>query len=723
MSYIEFQSQEEWRFLSRMGAIICAVLALSMPTCFAQPDQVVYADALANGWQNYGWATLDYECATPVHSGNHAIQVVADKWQALYLHHEAFDSSLYASLSFWINGGPSGGQRLRLQATLNGVGQTVVKLAALPTNSWQRITLSLAELGVAGKSGWDGFWIQDRSGSAQPAFYVDDISLLAAPAPAIIQLTVDAARTNRLVDARIFGLNTAVWDSRLDTAETLELLRGIDCQALRFPGGSLSDEYHWAENRTGTNPWTWATSFDSFARLATNLGARICLTVNYGSGTPSEAAAWVQYANVTKGYGCRYWEIGNENYGEWEKDDQPLPHDPYTYAVRAKEYLERMKDVDPAIKVGVVAVTGEDSYANGYTNHPATNPRTGKAHNGWTPVMLATLKQLGVTPDFLIYHRYAQNAGREDDAALLQSSASWPDDAADLRAQLTDYLGANGAQVELVCTENNSVSSQPGKQTTSLVNALFLADSLAQVAKTEFNGWFWWDLRNSPDTNYNNEPYLYGWREYGDYGLVNGASEVYPAYYAMRLLRQFARGGDAVVEAASDYLLLSTYAARRADGTLTLLVINKSASQTLEAQVRLTGFQPQSNGLLYLYGIPQDEAARTGTGSMEIAQAAKYIPGNPFTCSFEPYSLTVISLAPAVTNSAIRLQVEPMSGVGTFQFVVIGDPGQPILVQRSADLIHWEAWQTNDLPARIWGITETETAGHPALFYRALKAP
>jgi alpha-L-arabinofuranosidase len=63
-----------------------------------------------------------------------------------------------------------------------------------------------------------------------------------------------------------------------------------------------------------------------------------------------------------------------------------------------------MKAADPTIKIGAVAVTGEDSYAN-YTDHPAVNPRTGASHNGWTPVMLATLKSVGITPDFLIYHR------------------------------------------------------------------------------------------------------------------------------------------------------------------------------------------------------------------------------------------------------------------------------------------------------------------------------
>ncbi|MFO1512065.1 MAG: hypothetical protein U1F83_03980 [Verrucomicrobiota bacterium] len=36
------------------------------------------------------------------------------------------------------------------------------------------------------------------------------------------------------------------------------------------------------------------------------------------------------------------------------------------------------------------------------------NPRTGQTKYGWTPVLLTTLKSLGVTPDFLVHHVYPQ---------------------------------------------------------------------------------------------------------------------------------------------------------------------------------------------------------------------------------------------------------------------------------------------------------------------------
>jgi len=308
-----------------------------------------------------------------------------------------------------------------------------------------------------------------------------------------------------------------------------------------------------------------------------------------------------------------------------------------------------MKAVDPSIKVGAVVTTGEDSYVNN-TNHPTVNPRTGRTHNGWTPVMLATLKSLGVTPDFAIYHRYEQAPGQESDSLLLQSAKSWPNDAANLRQQLTDYLGAAGSNVELVVTEHNSVYSNPGKQTTNLVNGLFMADSLGQILKTEFKALLWWDLRNGQENNNNNSSSLYGWRLYGDYGILSPQSVRYPSFYIIKLMRYFARGGDTVVQATSDNPLLAVYAVKRANGSLTLLLINKSPNQAQPASIWINDYVPDPQSGATSYGIPQDDAARTANGSPDLAQTTFATAGTLFDYSFAPYSAAVISLIPTTRN-------------------------------------------------------------------------
>jgi len=142
---------------------------------------VVYADKLENGWQSWSWAATDLASASPVRSGS-AIRVAAGPWQALYLHHAPFSASAYTAVTFWVHGGSTGGQKLCVKALRSGVPQAAVSLDPLPVGKWQSVTISLRDLGVAGAPDLDGLWVQDASGTTQPAFSVDEIALTAAPA-------------------------------------------------------------------------------------------------------------------------------------------------------------------------------------------------------------------------------------------------------------------------------------------------------------------------------------------------------------------------------------------------------------------------------------------------------------------------------------------------------------------------------------------------------------
>jgi hypothetical protein len=263
--------------------------------------------------------------------------------------------------------------------------------------------------------------------------------------------------------------------------------------------------------------------------------------------------------------------------------------------------------------------------------------------------LLDTLKQLGVTPDFVVYHRYEQGPGGESDLFLLNSAASWANDAAALRQMLDDYLGQKSRRVELAVTEHNSVFSNPGKQTTSLVNGLFYADAMGNLLKTEINAMLWWDLRNGQEAGNNNSAGLYGWRRYGDYGIVNGAdpagpADRYPTFYVNKLLKHFARGGEKVVQASSDYGSLGVYAVRGEDRSLRILVINKHPSATLNASISLPALQRGEKAKVFSYGIAQDEAARTGEGSADVQKSTLTLEASTLTFSPEPYSVHVIQL-------------------------------------------------------------------------------
>jgi hypothetical protein len=690
----------------------------------AGDDLLIYSERLNNGWANWGYnAALVFTNANPVHSGTKSIKATMPAWSRIWLLHDALDPALYTEFAFWAHGGSSGGQQLQFLAATNGHDTGVfVSVPALSANTWSQRRIALSALGVTTNSLLTSLYICNWSGNTQAVFYVDDVLLTASQPPATVHISVNATQVVRRVDARLFGVNTAAWDSALDTPSTISVLTDMDNQVLRWPGGSWGDDYHWA----GSHP-AWQPQTFNFMHVATNTRAQVYMIANYGSGTPQEAAAWVRYCNLTNQCGFKYWEIGNECGGSWETDHNTnapwKPHDPWTYAMRFKDYYAQMKAADPTIKVGAVADITEDGTAN-YTDHPVVNPRTGLTHNGWTPVMLTVMKTNGVIPDFLIEHKYAPNGG--DTYALLWCS-TWAADAASLRQMLMDYLGAAHTNVELACTEHGGSGD---RQRVSLVGGLFWADSLGQILQTEFNSLLWWDLRNGQSSITNSDNALYGWRTnslgyfYYDEGIVTGNAEPtnrYPTFYCGKLMKHFARGGDQVVNAASDYRLLSAYAVQRTNGSLALLVVNKSSYTTLTAAIAVTGFLPDSNATAYSYGIPQDTAAQTGVGSVDIAQTSFSGAGASFSYVFPPYSATVLSLPPAAPRLAI-LPPPPSPG-GQLILQLQGQAGVRYVLQSATSLAGWLPVSTNTLAGSTMNFTNPVPAGTSARFWRAVWQP
>jgi hypothetical protein len=269
-----------WRGLATV--LLLAVIG-TPGRLLAQTDQPVYTDSLQNGWQNWGWATINYNNASPVHSGTASISVLCTNYQGLYLHHAAFDSSTYTNLTFWINGGPTAGQPLVVQATLNGAGQAKVSLAPL-TAGWQQVTVSLSSLGVANQPNMDGFWIQSTTQSQLTAFYVDDITLVAGTSPPVtniaVTIVVDAQLNRRPINPLIYGVAFANSSSQLSD---------LDCP-LHRSGGNNETRYNWLINAHNLDADWYFESYpdssstpgataDTFVSNSKSAGAQPMITV------------------------------------------------------------------------------------------------------------------------------------------------------------------------------------------------------------------------------------------------------------------------------------------------------------------------------------------------------------------------------------------------------------------------------------------------------------
>ena len=375
-------------FSKRVGCI-CVVshvlgvmLFLFALAAQASDDMLIYSDRFNNGWgDNWSWMPR-YTTNNPVYTGSNAMACVpSGQWQAWWLKSgTSVDTTIYTNVSFWLNGGATGGQSISVSGELDGSGLPGVSVTA-PTNSWKQVTISLASLGINKKTNLTGF--QFGNGTSMQPFFIDGLRLAAAPAPPAVHVSVFASQTVRKVNGNVFGINQVAWDGNVNTSATAAVLNDIGATCMRWPGGSWGDGYHWtneAWSAGATSPRTWGSFSPDFIALATNTHSDAFIIVNYGTSTPEEAAYGVRMFNVTNHCNFKYWEVGNEVGGSWEWDwntNAPFKaHDPWTYALRFTNYYAQMKAADPTIKIGAVADIYEDGTVNNY-DHPVVNPRTG----------------------------------------------------------------------------------------------------------------------------------------------------------------------------------------------------------------------------------------------------------------------------------------------------------------------------------------------------------
>ncbi len=431
-------------------------------------------------------------------------------------------------------------------------------------------------------------------------------------------VTVNAASTLDVVPQTALGVNTAVWDGPLMGQQVPSLLRRINAVMLRYPGGSTSDLYNWQTNTVQGGYADPNDNFTNFMKLVQQAHGQAIITVNGGTGTAAEAAAWVKDANVTNHYGVKYWEIGNELYGSWEAGN--FAGNPDGYAKLASTYIQQMKAVDPSIKIGVDLIA----------------PGTGDS--SWNSSVLAEMKALGTMPDFAIVHWYAQNPGGESDAGLLSSTNQISTMMSTLNQQLSPY-----GNMPIFVTETNSVSSNPGKQSTSLVNALFLDDDMANWLQAGVANVDWWDLYNGIVTGQqgaNVSSSLYGSRNYGDYGLLsngssaNGISEPpvntpFPDYYGYQMLGGVIRPGATLVASGSNTPMIASHASVMQNGDVSVMLINKDPKNAYQVNLNLQGITPRGPVTAMVYG--------------EGSQGVATVPvQNPNSITVAPYSITDI---------------------------------------------------------------------------------
>ena len=367
-----------------------------------------------------------------------------------------------------------------------------------------------------------------------------------SPTPITGELFVETGTSLGPISPYLFGTNYGPMHAV--ASDVMPLAENGGFTVLRFPGGAWTDAVE-------MKPF----QIDQLIAFSKQVGAMPTISVRMLGGKPETAAELVRYTNIQKKYGVTYWSIGNESnlYTQLQQADYDYTTENLNKDWRAIALA--MKAADPTIKImGPELSQWNDSYES--------TPKD-SARRDW---MTEFLKANGDLVDVVTVHRYplySPSNGPVTVQQLRENTRRWVAEVQYLRDLIREIVGRD---LPIAITEVNSDPSAAALQEVSpdsFYNAIWYADVLGQLMNADVFMVNQWVLSQ---------------RSTG-LGLFKG-SEVQPTYYVFPLYKNF---GSEQVYAASGVTDLDIFAAKRADGTLTLMVINLSdVEQRIPLQVK-----------------------------------------------------------------------------------------------------------------------------------------
>jgi alpha-N-arabinofuranosidase len=415
---------------------------------------------------------------------------------------------------------------------------------------------------------------------------------------------------------------------------------------IRWPGGNVAQDYHWLwgvgprdERVTWTNlswknepePSDFGT--DEFVMFARALGAEPSLTVNVeGRGaTVAEAAAWVEYCNgaATSKYGAmraanghaapftvKYWEVGNEIWGDWVRGHS----DAETYARNYNRYAQAMRAVDPSIKLIAVGRDNNDKDMS------------------WNRTVL---REAGRNIDYLaIHHYYGRREMNGDESKLMAYPLVIEDFYAGVK-QLLSELGLAG-RVKLAINEWGL--DLPTQQQYSLESALYGAQlmnvfersgELVEMSAVSdlVNGWPGGIIQAGRASVFVSPLYLVNQLYAGHRGDQRLATSVdSPTFNTSR--------------EGTNVPYLDATASRTADGkTIFIKAVNTSSRSSLLTTIGIQGATPGARANVQTVTASSLDVANDFSQPNAISIQTKTLRSGPrFVVTFPKHSVSVIVL-------------------------------------------------------------------------------
>ena len=369
---------------------------------------------------------------------------------------------------------------------------------------------------------------------------------------------------------------------------------------IRFPAGSGSDAYFWNCDKNkppsdapvrlrkadgtyqtdnlysfGKSDDSWKATVDDYYSVLQQSNSEGVITINYayaryGTGTDPVASAahmaadWVRYDNGR----TKYWEIGNENYGDWEwgyridvdanKDSQPEYLTGDLYARHFKVFADSMRKA--------AVQTGKTIYIGAVMQESQTQSWQTITTQTWNSTMIPEANNV---PDFYIGHNYITPYGENSNAGTVLSSALT------VPGQMISFMKSdiernNGVIKPIILSEWN-MWAQSSKQQVSNTSGTFAVIVQTEALKIKFGLTARWDLYN-------------GWNNGNDHGLFSAGDEPgvdrwspRPSFYYMYFFQRCF--GDRLVDASvAGNNNVKAYASTYTSGQGSVALVNTSAT-------------------------------------------------------------------------------------------------------------------------------------------------
>ncbi len=356
-------------------------------------------------------------------------------------------------------------------------------------------------------------------------------------------VVVDAAQNLGAVSSLVYGSNTGPWQSI--TKADLSLIQNAGFTIFRFPGGSYVDENAPSHS-----------ALDEFIAMCRQVNAEPMVQVKLVNSKPETAAAMVKYANVDKGYGIKYWSIGNEPSLYWGQRN--IAHyDTVAFNREWRAFALAMKAVDPSIQL-----LGPETHQ--YTGFPGEQIVDIHYKDWMGEFLLAN----GDLVDIVSFHRYPFGNFDPFPDELLRNSEEWDRIIPNLRQLIQ---ATTGREIPIAVTEVNSNWSNRARAETTpdtLLNAIWWADALGRMIRQGV------EIVNQ-----------FAIDGHGGWALL-GTQNPRPSYYVYLIYKEF---GNQLVFSSSGIKNISAYSAIRSDGALSLILVNRNNEPT-QTRVEVRNF-------------------------------------------------------------------------------------------------------------------------------------